>query len=527
MEQAGLRAWNHIAASLSGKDHCLVFIAGGGNNGGDALVMARQAFMDGWHNCVCILCGTHLSPSCIAQRAICKNLGLVMIDTNSQPSVMVGNSALSTTGTLPEAVSQAILDADMIIDGIAGTGLRGALSGTAAQLVDALNERAEQGIPIVSIDVPSGASDDVPVTAPVVHACATITMGLPKASCYHPVIRAYSGDIITVNPSFPPQLLAQAIPMARIVTFEDCSITAFKPTDYKNTRGHVAVFGGSSGYTGAPRLSSRSAFHARCGLVSLFADPEVYPILASESPSVIVRQLQEIHRSADSRQSVSSISVQDLAPFQALLAGPGWGAGREDILRVLLDSRQPLVLDADAIKAFASLIRQDPLSMKGHGPLVLTPHPGELRIIVQAVLGEAAAQAIGRTDTPSTYVALLQELSRRTDSVILAKGHVNWIVGSDPWQSASPQAVIVDSMTCELGVAGSGDVLAGICVAMLGQEPSPLQAAVQGALIHLQAGKQAVEKQGWFSSEDLIEQIGLVIDRCTVGGTQKLGGEQP
>ncbi len=514
MEQAGMRAWNHISTIISGKEHNIVFIAGGGNNGGDALVMARQAFNEGWKNCVCVLCGTHLSPSCITQRAICKNLGLSIVDASTGQVGPEGNLLVA---------KQAIDDADIIIDGIAGTGLRGSLSGVAAKLVDLLNERAVQGVPIVSIDIPSGASDEVPVTAPVVRACATITMGLPKASCYHPVIRACSGDIITVNPSFPPQLLEKATSMAQVAVLEDCTLRAMKPTDYKNTRGHVAIFGGSAGYTGAPRLAARGAFHSRCGLVTLFADAETYPILATENPSVIVRQLPDNIITKQGR-TMSALAVQDLEPFQAILAGPGWGAGHEDLLRVLFDSRLPLVLDADAIKAYASLVRQDPLAMKAHGPLLLTPHPGELKIIVQAVLGDAAAQAIGKTDTPAMYISLLQELSRRTDSVILAKGHVNWIVGSDPWQSSSPQAVIVDSMTCELGVAGSGDVLAGVCVAMLGQDSSPFRAGVNGALIHLQAGKLASEEQGWFSSEDLIRQVGLAIDGQTVSSKSKLEG---
>jgi NAD(P)H-hydrate epimerase len=512
MEQAGLRAWNHIAASLSGKEHKLVFLAGGGNNGGDALVMARQAFNDGWRNCTCVFCGTHLSPSCITQRAICRNLGLAIIDTSAGAT---GQTGLNASNSRLDIVIQALNDADLIVDGIAGTGLRGPLAGISAQLVEILNERADQGVPIVSVDIPSGVSDDVSVAAPVVRACATIAMGLPKASCYHPVIRACSGDIITVNPSFPPQLLEKAPPMAQVFTYEDCVLQARKPTDYKNTRGHVAIFGGSAGYTGAPRLAARGAFHARCGLVTLFADRETYPILATENPSVIVRQLPEASATAPFRNA-TDLTFQDLKDYQAVLAGPGWGAGREDLLRILLDSRLPLVLDADGIRAYASLIKQDPLVLKGHGPLLLTPHPGELRIIVQAVLGEAAAQAIGRTDTPAMYLALLQELSRRTEAVILAKGHVNWIVGSEPWQAANPKAAIVDSRTCELGVAGSGDVLAGICAALLGQDvSSPFKAALDGALVHLEAGKLATRKQGWFSSEELIEQVGVAIDGRT------------
>lgn len=510
MEQAGLRAWNHIATNLTGKEHNLVFVAGGGNNGGDALVMARQAFNDGWKNCTCVLCGSHLSPACITQRSICRNLGLAVIDISAGQPVPTLSS-----GPQLDLAKQAIDAADLIVDGIAGTGLRGPLSGIAAQLVAILNERAVQGVPIVSVDVPSGAGDDVSVTAPVVRACATVAMGLPKAICYHPVIRACSGDIVTVNPSFPPQLLEKAFPMVRIATYEDCVPREMKPTDYKNTRGHVAILGGSAGYTGAPRLSARAAFHARCGLVTLFADRESYPILATENPSVIVRQLPETTVSVQGR-AIPELAVQELKEYQAILAGPGWGAGREELLRALFDSRTPLVLDADGIGAYAVLVKQDPLALKGHGPLLLTPHPGELRVIAQAVLGDAAAQAIGRTDTPAMYLSLLQELSRRTEAVVLAKSHVNWIVGSEPWQAAAPRAVIVDSMTCELGVAGSGDVLAGVCAAMLGQNPaSPFQAAINGALIHLEAGKLAIKKQGWFSSEELVEQIGLAIGSRT------------
>lgn len=512
MEQAGLRAWRQVSRTIESKDVAVVFVAGGGNNGGDALVMARQAFNDGWMNCRCILCGTHLSPSCITQRAICRNLGIETIDVAS-----------GSDGDGPMArAEQALASADLIVDGLSGTGLRGPLSGAAATLVALINQCADREIPVLSVDVPSGAGDDVPVTAPIVRACATISMGLPKLCCYHPVVRAYGGEITVVNPSFPARLLGQAPATVQLATFSDCSLTAMDSTRYKNTRGHVAVFGGSPGFTGAPRLAARGAFHARCGLVTLFADDEIYPVLAAENPSVIVRKLPM--QTISGKTSIG-LSVADLQDFQAILAGPGWGAERTDLLRVLLDSRLPLVLDADGIKAYAALVQQDPLVLKGHGPLLFTPHPGELRILVQAVLGQAAAQTIGRADTPALFLALLQELSKRTESIVLAKGHVNWIV--DSTTSPSPRAVVVDSMTCELGVAGSGDVLAGICAALLSQKPvAPLGCAVDGALLHLRAGTLAKEKQGWFSSEELVEYVGLAVNSCAHSNRHDIGGTE-
>ncbi|WP_320130734.1 NAD(P)H-hydrate dehydratase [uncultured Sphaerochaeta sp.] len=104
----------------------------------------------------------------------------------------------------------------------------------------------------------------------------------------------------------------------KLANIDTLRMEALSSSAFKNSRGHVALVGGSIRYTGAVRLSARAAFSSRAGLVSLFCDPEVFQIAATESPSVMVHSLS---------------GYDDFSSFQGILAGPGWGEGREALLR--------------------------------------------------------------------------------------------------------------------------------------------------------------------------------------------------
>ncbi|WP_320130735.1 NAD(P)H-hydrate epimerase [uncultured Sphaerochaeta sp.] len=147
METAGFKIWAAVKGQLY-KEQKLVFLCGGGNNGGDALVVARLAFDEGFLNQVCILVGSHISPSCFTQREIAKAYEL--------PSLVLGQDLL------PNA-EQTILDAEVLFDGLSGTGLSGELKGVYRDLVLLANKSKALRI---SIDIPSGVGDDISAQAP-------------------------------------------------------------------------------------------------------------------------------------------------------------------------------------------------------------------------------------------------------------------------------------------------------------------------------------------------------------------------
>ena len=465
METAGLKLWQTVKKRISQNDR-LVLLCGGGNNGGDALVVARLAFNDGCSNLLCVLVGSLISPSCKVQRDIIEAYGL---------------EAVNLTDSVSDEVSLAIKKADYLFDGLAGTGLRGPLRGVTLALVLLANQSKAYRI---AIDIPSGISDQVGVFAPHFHADTTITMGLGKCAMYHPTIRQSCGEIIVENPSFPPQLLNQCEVLAHLLEMEDLHLPQLLSSAYKNTRGNVAIVGGSKHYTGAARLASRAAFASRAGLVTLFCDPEVYPIAAKESPSVMVR--------------VMDLSLS-LERYDALLVGPGWGEGREDLLLQLFSTGKPLVLDADGIGAYASLLQRK--TKISHGPLILTPHLGELKKLVSALYPEQA-ETISSSDTPSSYVSLIQAVADQLDAVLVVKSSLIHIA------TPHEKVCILEGLNPSLGVAGSGDVLGGIMVSLLGSGIALKEAAVLASMLHQKSGVLAHVACGYYDSETLISYIG-------------------
>lgn len=468
MESAGLQIFQHWKPYLSAQDR-LIFLCGGGNNGGDALVVARYAFNEGFSNILLVYTGSRLSPACSIQREIAKAYNLQSIEY----------SYLDT-----QHIQDALSKAAWVVDGLVGTGLKGALKTELQQLVKLSNA---SGVRTLAIDIPSGLGDDIPVDQEHVQAELTITMGHEKLAMYHPRTREACKEIICINPSFPPFLLQQK-QYALLATQEDISIRKLSRDSYKNQRGHVAIFGGSVQYSGAAKLSAKACFAARAGLVTHFCDEEVYAVAAAKSPSVMVRIYQD-----------------DLAldRYQALLAGPGWGSGREAILARLFASKVPLVLDADGIRAYAAMLCT--CERLEHGPLILTPHIGELATLVKSLWPEDA-ERIGKFDSPLQFFTCIEKLSETLQATLVVKSSLTYVV------SPNEKTIVIQSRNPSLGVAGSGDVLAGIIAALLCQNPVDLHhVAYTGAFLHMQAGKRAKETYGYYDSEALVSVVGTTV----------------
>ncbi len=462
MENASQGAWHIIQSEFASHLDRLVVIAGGGNNGGDALAIARTAHIHGVAVQV-IVASTHMSASCAVQYDICTRLGIEMVaDEQAWQGVLSGST--------------------LVVDGLLGTGCSRPLSGLQATLVEAVNA---QQVPVISLDIPSGMGDAVASDSLVVHATMTISMGNAKLCCYHPSLRPWAGSIVQSDPGFPPIAFNTIHPAASLLDASDIHLKPVSPAAYKMTRPRVAVFAGSHQWSGAARLAARSAYHAQAGMVTLFADSTTFDLYAAETPCVIISALES--------------PSPNLDHFDVLLVGPGWGTGHRELLCSLLSSNLPIVLDADGIKEYARLCAADSRWCTAHGPLLMTPHIGELRVLAQAIMGSGAKVVQG--ESTSEYESLLGELARRTHSSILAKSHVNWIHDGSQLQ-------IVDGMFPALGVAGSGDVLSGICAAMLARGVAPSIAGTQGALLHRAAGEHALSTVGWFDAIQLCDAVG-------------------
>jgi len=475
MENAGIRIWEAFLLDLKqGLYRCessrpetlrLVFLCGGGNNGGDGMVMARQGWNSRFKRITVVLSSdpdqNQFSSSAAAQLNICRNLGIPLINGIKDPG----------------AARAALEDADLIFDGMTGTGVKGELRPPLKDMAERINGF---GTDIAAIDIPSGLGDQYRYGYAAVRASVTYTVGLPKLSLYLPAARTFAGTVRIVPIGFPETLTKDPLLAGDLAGWEDFTKGFPLPGEesYKNIRGHLGVFAGSRGGLGAARLASQAGGRSLPGLVTLYVDPDLYSPAASFSGGVMVKSLDENEPPGTER-------------FTACLAGPGWGrVSRKGLLERLLSSPCGGVLDADGLNLYADMGLPPPSV-----PWVLTPHPGEM----VRLTGKDKKTIL---EDP---LEACRFLSKKTGCVVVLKTHVVFIVAPDE------NFTVVDGMNAALGTGGSGDILAGIIAGFLASGMAPHEAAWRGAVVHQEAGRRQRLEGGWFLAEDLLPRISRIV----------------
>jgi len=287
-----------------------------------------------------------------------------------------------------------------------------------------------------------------------------------------------------VHGVFPAPLLEDPDIPGELLEGRSVRLPDLPPEAHKGRRGHLAVFAGAEGTTGAAWLAATAAARARTGLVTLFVDRALYGPCLPGFRSVMLRPLPE-HEGAS----------PELGRFGALLVGPGWGTdpGRLGLLQQLLRQGLPGVLDADALGLLGA--RRPGRAARLGGRWVLTPHPGEMA----RLLGTEASSLLADPLPP------LLAASRDLGAVIALKGHCTLI--------ASPQGryAVLDGMNPALGTAGSGDVLAGIVAGLIAGGLSAWDAARQGVALHAAIGERLFRERGFFLAEDMVEAVSAAV----------------
>ena len=401
--------------------------AGTGNNAADALVMLRHWILGGLvsaSSSAVVISRLPESGDSSPHAELLKSLRKMKVPL------------LVWDGDIGEAAGRAADDifahSDIILDGIAGTGIKGALQGTAAEMVKAVNSHRKPLV--VSIDIPSGLSDHWEPEMPIVKAGFTLAIEPRKLCLYTPAARPYAGTILPVGGIFPHEIITRC-KGAELLDWENARsrLSTIRPDVYKNQRGTVEIRGGSPGTTGAALIAARGAQAAGAGLIRLVADDAIYPILASQAGGIMV----------------SPAGKQDSAAFHAdaILLGPGWGKAenRKPVLERALEREKngtPLILDADAIELARSKVFS--------GNVILTPHPGEF----------SKFSGLPKEKTLLRPASILLDFARKRKAVIVFKGHVITIAAPDG------RLGVVDGMNAALAAGGSGDLLAGFCAAI-------------------------------------------------------------
>jgi NAD(P)H-hydrate epimerase len=422
MESAG-RAAADLADRLAPSGRVVV-VAGRGNNGGDGVVLARTLHARG------------------------RDVRLVRVGRSSDDPLLHGWTVPSAEAS--EDVLRDLDGAALVVDGVLGTGLRGAPRAPAASVIERL---ARFDGPVLSLDVPSGVvADTGEVPGPAVRAAVTIAFGWPKLGSLLEPGRSRSGRLVVAEIGFPP--LPRAGFGATLLTpaWADGVMPVRDAATHKNRVGAVLVVAGGAGMGGAALLAARAALRAGAGYVRVAADPSQRSVFQAALPDAPFVALDDAEGLAAA-----------LAASRAVVTGPGLGtsAVAEAALALVLDADRPGVLDADALNLVAAG-RPRPLGeLPGNRALVLTPHPGE----AARLLGRESAAV--QADRPAAARALAAE----SGAVVVLKGTPSLVAG--PGRPLGVSALA----SSDFAVAGMGDVLAGATGAFLAQGVEPASAA--------------------------------------------------
>lgn len=446
MTRAGEAAFRHLRARWPDCQSPAI-VCGGGNNGGDGYVVAWLAARAG------------LRPRVYASTPL---------------TVLSGDARSIAERALAEGVPVTDISAavdfsahDLLVDGLLGTGLRGAPRASTAALIEAING---SGLPVLALDIPSGLdADSGAVSTVAVNAELTLTFVGMKRGLLTGAGPAHCGELYFDALGIPDTVLDSLPAQCRRATLAQLSAALpARPRDaHKGSSGHVLVLGGDYGYAGAVLLASEAAARSGAGLVSVGTRMEHIGPLLSRRPELMARALDE---------------ENDLAPLleraSVLVVGPGLGRapwGRW-LLREALASGLPMVLDADAL----NLIAEQPPQWRA--PVVLTPHPGE----AGRLLGSSAAAV-----QADRFQALAQLVERYAATVLL-KG-AGTLIAAGP---AAGPVRLVAAGNPGMASAGMGDVLSGIIGALLAQGLAPVEAASGGALVHALAADRLAQLHG-------------------------------
>jgi ADP-dependent NAD(P)H-hydrate dehydratase / NAD(P)H-hydrate epimerase len=440
MEEAGAGIARAIENFFPRPGKCLVF-AGKGHNAGDALVAARWLAQMGWE---------------IETRLIFPEKELSTLTSRK-------------LNALGESPSRRGLRPTIILDGLLGLGahppLREPIRG-ACREINSLRANSQ----VIAIDLPTGLDGDSgEADEDCVVADFTITVGCAKSGLVADSAIDFVGRLEVVPlEQLHPEQIETSPELATSKSLRDL-LPRRKYSAYKNQFGRIGIVAGSRGFTGAAILCSSGALRAGAGLVELFVLEEIYEVVAvAAAPEVMVK----------AAKSYADLLEQ---PIDVWAVGPGLGKTHaEQILDLILKAKQPMVVDADALNILAG--KMDTLQ-KAEGPRLLTPHTGEMKRLFP--------------DEKMSRAESAKKFCEKYPVTLLLKGSRTIV--------ADARCPLSYNTTGNPGMAtgGMGDVLTGVCGALLGAELRPDDAARLGAWLCGRAAELAI-RGGRASEESLL-----------------------
>ncbi|HXK49913.1 MAG TPA: NAD(P)H-hydrate dehydratase [Clostridiales bacterium] len=477
MENAGKCVYEFVKEyekSLEGKK--IAVVCGKGNNGGDGLAAAYYLVSDGANVSVTVLAGKDdISEDSKEQfkKLSKKTKNINFISTSDE---------FDLSGT------------DLVIDAIFGTGFNSNPEGLFYEVIKKMND---SDCRVYSVDIPScihgttGNAEDIAVFAD-----HTITLGYPKIGLYINDGYVHSGTIDIADIGLPKELDDEILDTRMLLEASDAAGVYRKRslTCEKKDFGKIFNFSGSLSMPGAAVLSSTAALRTGCGLVKLGIPMNISASVSTVHPEIMTIPLGYAQPGFTSMLAEKDV-IKGYRWSDAVLIGPGLSVHPETkkVIKRLIqkfEAGKPTVLDADALNTLAET--PDMLSDFSNN-IVITPHNGEMARLCQT----------------SKELFLLNRLEITVQKAIDWKCFI--VLKGTPTLIACPDGKVMIHVNKNPGLAkgGTGDVLAGIIVSLMGQKISPEKAAVTALFVHSAAGMLATEKMGEASvlPSDVVAEI--------------------
>jgi ADP-dependent NAD(P)H-hydrate dehydratase / NAD(P)H-hydrate epimerase len=493
----------------------ILVLVGPGNNGGDGLVAARRLHQEGAIVTAYLMRARAAEEDPVFQGAVNAGVGMRVADEDPDRTLL----------------KQHVLQADVIIDALLGTGasppLRGAIADILENVHAALSARSRSFLTpihyvapeapphptIVAVDGPSGLDFDTgDIDDLALQAHLSVTFAYPKwGHVTHPgAIKV--GDLIVADIGIPETVRIPEGPHLATATLAAHWLPARAPDAHKGTFGKAMIVAGSANYTGAAILASRAAVRAGAGLVTLALPSELHAAVVTAIPEVTYLLLP--HTLGIVNGSAVEVLLEYLKGYTALLIGPGLGNTTESrmFMDLLLDNRgqrratgflrtevlpsqaaalPPMVIDADGLNLLAQM---PDWTDRLPADCILTPHPGEMARLTGTSAREIQADRLG----------IATRWAETWRQVVVLKGAFTIIAapGKDP--------VLLPFANAGLSSAGTGDVLAGTITALRAQGQGAFEAAVAGGYIHGLAAEIVTRTRGTAGTAagDVVEALG-------------------
>jgi len=480
MENAAVCVVNEILdmlPDLSGKR--IVVLAGKGNNGGDALAVARHLYNKGTDVKTYLLAKKdEIKGDAAANLKILENIGIDVVEFISEEQ-------------FPE-FENVLMRADLVVDGIFGTGLKGNVRGIPARLIDIVNSSSKT---VVSIDIPSGINgENGAIMGCCIRASRTVTFALPKIGLLVNPGCEYTGKVTVADIGIPQKAIENfRIDTHTLGKHDISSLIPVRNRDAnKGSFGRVLIISGSTGMTGAGCLTAKAALRSGAGLVYIGVPSRLWHIYASSTTEAITVPLDDDGTGRLSQSLIDKIDTV-IEKKDVIAIGPGLSVNNaivEIVKSIIEKARVPLVIDADALNAISTDVS---ILKYLKAPAVITPHPGEMSRLT----------GIDIADIQKNRFEVAREFAARWNVVTVLKGSRTVV--------AKPDGTLLLNTTGNPGMAtaGSGDVLTGIIAGLIGQGMKPEDAAAAGVYLHGSAGDEACSKKGecGMIAGDIIEEL--------------------